>query len=357
MKRHRRQRFAQRRWKSAAAIALLGPMVAALSACASSSDGARARETGHLTRLSICNSGLGGVQAVAVYAQDNGVFSRYGLDVDITLVSGGSRAVPAMTSGSVPLCLMAGVPVANAVLAGADIAVVGTLVDTYTYALVAGQDIRTPADLKGRAVAISAPGSASSTAMGIALERLGLRRAGDVSMVAIGSHRQRLAALEAGYVAAALLDYPEVHLALARGFKTMLDMAPLALPTLHTCIAVNRAFLREHRPTVLRFVQAISHAVFAIKRDRPGALAALGKYTQLDPKGHAAALEKTYEVVQKGQLKDIPYASDAGMAAVLAEAARNHPGARVPRPDELADHSLVADLERSGFFEKLEWAR
>ena len=336
------------------AAAILISVAMASSSCGSQSLESRTLTNDDLVEVNVCTSAAGAMLSLPVYAQDSGLFRRYGLDVRLSAVAGGSRAVAALTSDSVQLCLMAGVPVANAVMAGANLVVVGSLADTYTYRFIVSRAVRTPADLKGKAVAVSAPGTASATAMSLALESMGLQPGQDVSLLAIGDYRQRMAAMEAGYVVGTLLDYPDVELAGAKSVRTLLDMAPLNLPTLHIAIVTHRRFLIEHRPIVLRFVQAISHAMVAVKRDRQGSVTALSKFTGLDLNEHAAALEKTHEAVFLGRLKATPAVSADGVRAVLAEAAKSHPDAAEVRPEAFADLTVVEELARSGFFETLE---
>jgi NitT/TauT family transport system substrate-binding protein len=264
-------------------------------------------------------------------------------------VSGGSRAVPALTSGSVQFCVMAGGPAANAVLAGADLVVVGSLLDTYAYNFVAADSIKTAADLKGKAVGVSTPGSASAVAMDIALERLGLRP-GDVTVLALGDYRQRFSAMEAGYIAGSIFDYPDAEIARQHGLRTLLDMTPLELPTLQIALVTTRAYLTAHRATVLQFVKAISHALAAIRHDRAGGIAALARHTGLDAREYAAVLDRTYTAVFQERLKSTPAISLDAARAALAEAARNHPKASPNGPEDLADLSIVEELTQSGFF-------
>ena len=162
-----------------------------------------------------------------------------------------------------------------------------------------------------------------------------------------------MAALEAGYVAGTVLSVPETILARQRGFHPLLDMSTMGLPNLHTGTVTSRAFLRSNRTTVLNFMKAITEAAFLIKRDREGTLAALSRHTQLDIQKDAAALRETYEAVLKGNLVDVPYPSLAGIEAVLAEIARENPGAARFKPEEIADLSVVRELEDSGFFRDL----
>jgi NitT/TauT family transport system substrate-binding protein len=335
--------------------AVLCLVIASASSCGAGSPGAAQSPTGDaLVTIDVCSSALSATQAVTVYAQDAGLFRRYGLDARMVQLAGGSRAVPALTSGSVQFCVMAGGPAANAVLAGANLVVVGSLLDTYAYSFIVSKEIHSPADLKGKAVAISTPGSASAMAMDVVLETLGLQPGRDVTTLALGDYRQRVAAMEAGYVVGTVLDFPDVELARERGLHTLLDLAPLNLPTLQIALVTDRAFVKEHRPIVLHFVQAMSHAMVAMRRDRPGSIAALVKHTGLDRPENAAALDRTFDAVFAGRLKKTPAVSLEAVRTVLRDAARNHPQAAVVAPDVFADFTIVEELARSGFFEGLE---
>ena len=289
-----------------------------------------------------------------MYARDQGLFKRYGLDAEVLVVAGGSRAVPALTSGSVEFCHMAGGPAANAVAAGADLVIVGSLLDRFGYALMVSNEIKTPADLKGKALAVSTPGSASAIAMNIVLDKLGLQPDVDVTVLAIGDYAARVAALDSRYVAGSVFDYPELARIRARGYRMMFDMAPLNLPTIQIALVTSRTFLKTNRPTVIRFMKAISHALTSVRHDRSGAIAALAKYADMDPIADAAVLAQTYEEVYAGRLKRTPAISIEGVRTVVEEAKRNHPGATGLSAESLVDLTVVQELEDSGFFKTLD---
>jgi ABC-type nitrate/sulfonate/bicarbonate transport system substrate-binding protein len=307
-----------------------------------------------LVKVNACATSLSATQALPVYANDTGLFEQYGLDVNHLVVTGGSRAVPALTSGDMQFCIMAGGPAANAVAAGADLVVVGSLLDTYGYSLIVSKEIEKPADLKGKAVAVSTPGSASATAMNLALELLGLRPGVDVTVLALGGYPQRIAGLESQYIAGSVFDYPELVRVRAKGFRTLLDLAERKVATLQIAIVTTRSFLREHRTTVSRFVQAMSHAMNAVRRDRPRAIAALAKFSSLDPARDADVLTQTYEAVFAGRLKRSPAIVMESVRPVVEEAKRNHPAATGLTPESLVDLTIVKELEDNGFFDALE---
>ena len=304
-------------------------------------------------KLNMCISTTSATQVVAVYAPEKGIFARHGLDVTLTSVDSGSRAAAALISGSVQLCQISGSAVVHAVVAGGDLVIIGALFNTNVYSLVVSTNIRFPSDLKGKSVAVSTAGSASETDMRLALKALGLQPDRDVAILAIGDPSERMAALEAGYVAGTLLSFPETALAKQKGFQMLVDMSTLGLPTLHTGTVTSRAFLQSNRTTALNFVKAIAETVFWIKSDREGALAALGNHMQLDTQKDAAVLRETYEVLLRRQLVDIPYPSLAGIEAVLAEIAHENPGAARFKPEDVADLSVVREVENSGFFSDL----
>ena len=179
----------------------------------------------HLIKMDVCTSSSNVTQFPVVYASERGIFKKYGLDVTLITIDSGSRAVAALISNSVQLCQISGPAVVNAVIAGADIVMVGGLIDTDLYSLMVSDRIRSPADLKGHAVAVSTAGSSSETAMGIVLRMLGLGRH-DVSILSIGGQSERMAALSAGYVVGTLVTPPETIVAREHGYHTILDVRP-----------------------------------------------------------------------------------------------------------------------------------
>lgn len=248
---------------------------------------------------------------------------------------------------------MAGSAVVNAVAAGADLAFVGGLLNTLVYSLMVPADIRSPSDLKGKAVAISAPGSSTDMAMRLALRTLGLQPDRDVAVLAIGNQSTRMAALEAGYVAGTLLNPPDTILVGRKGFHALLDMSAMNVPDLHSGTVTRRAFIHDHRATVVNFMKAMSEAIFMVKRDKDTTLRLLSNLLQVDRQKENAALTETYETLIKGKIEDIPYPSPVVIEAVLAEMSHGQPSAPRLKPEQIVDVSIVQELEDNGFFRDL----
>jgi len=304
-----------------------------------------------LTKIDVCTSSTNVTQFPVVYASERGIFKKYGLDVNLITIDSGSRAVAALISNSVQLCQISGPAVVNAVIAGAEIAMVGGLIDTDLYSLMVSSQIRSAADLKGRAVAVSTPGSSSETAMGMVLRTLGLDRK-DVTVLSIGGQGERMAALSAGYVVGTLVTPPETIVARERGYHALLDVFSMNIPYQHTGTVVNRRFLKTDREIVRQFLKAIAEAASIVQTNKEDTLAVLSASFDLDPVEDASALEETYEMLRSRFLK-IPYPSSAGIQTVLDEIAVGNPDAKRFTPEHIVDVSVVRELEAGGFFKTL----
>lgn len=141
-------------------------------------------------------------------AQTLGYYAEDGLEVDMSEVVGGAKALQALMGGSVDV---AAASMSDAVQLVAEGQAVRGFLLFYTRPTVAlavapsrSSSIRTISDLKGRTVGVTAPGSASHQILNYLLVSSGLS-AGDVSTVSVGMSASSVAALEHGTVDAAVL--------------------------------------------------------------------------------------------------------------------------------------------------------
>ena len=149
-----------------------------------------------LEKVRIAYSAISGSQLVGWVAYDAGFFRKNGLDVEFIYVEGGPRAVQSLAAGQVQFGVVAGAPVLQSNLRGSSVVLVTGFLNTLDYQFVVDKKITRPDQLKGKAVAVSQPGSSSDFAMRYALEKYGLVQDRDVSLVEIGSQPARFAALE-----------------------------------------------------------------------------------------------------------------------------------------------------------------
>jgi len=306
-----------------------------------------------LKKLNVCFSSPSGTMVPVWYAFEKDLFEKYGLDVNLAYIGSGSRAATAMIAGDVAFCQIAGSAVTNSVVAGADLVMIGGLFNTYVYSLMVTPDIQSADDLVGKAVAISRAGSSSDAAIRVALEGLGLVPDTDVAVLAIGGQSARLAAMESGAVSGTVVSVPETVEAKEVGFVELLDMSTLNVPFQHTGVATTRTLLDSDRETAVNFMKAVTEAIALMKSDPEGTKSVMAEYLLLDVEDDAASLDEAFNVLILGYLPQAPYPTLDGIQTLLTNLVDEDPNAANFTPEDVADTSIVQELEDSGFIDEL----
>src|SRR5258708_37621882 len=83
-----------------------------------------------LTRLRVAFDGFSMTSAPLYYAEQQGIFKKFGLDVTPAFVEGGSLLTQAVVGGSVDIAQNGYTPAAGAAVAGAGLGVIGGIFQT-----------------------------------------------------------------------------------------------------------------------------------------------------------------------------------------------------------------------------------
>jgi NitT/TauT family transport system substrate-binding protein len=306
-----------------------------------------------LVTVNVCYSGTSGAHLPTWYAYEKGLFKKYGLNVKLTSIDSGTSAMTAMLAGDMDLCQIGASSVVNAVVAKQDAVWIAGFYDTYPAFLMVKPEIKSIYDLKGKAVAISSPGSATDAGTRLMLQKFGLLPDKDVALLAIGDEGARIAAMDAGQVSGTLVVAPFNLVASQKGYVELLDMAKLDIPYQYIGIATSHKFLQADRPIVEEFMKAILEAIQSSKKDPEGAKAVLAKYLALDPTKDAAVLDDTYQTMVVENLKSVPDPSLAGIQSLIDNLKNNNPDATQFTPGQVVDTSVLQDMKTSGFLTNL----
>ena len=304
----------------------------------------------------ICYGAVAGSQIALWYAYEKGIFQKYGLEPEMTHISGTPNSAGAMLGGEVDLCINSGGQVINAVAAGEDLVLIETLYDRMLFELVVSPDIKAPADLVGESIAISLPGGLKDVAARLALEHLGLEPDTQVSLVTFRDNDEALMAsgIENGSLAGAMLAPPLLARNKDAGMYVLLDVSTLDFAYERLGMVTTRRFISEHRDVVLAVVKASLDSIHAMQNDPDGAQAVLAKYLSLDPVADADDLASLYDIFVVRYLRKLPYPSEAGMQSVLQSVVVNNPSAASVTVEQAIDASLVREVEDSGFLDSLQ---
>ncbi|MFN2138401.1 MAG: ABC transporter substrate-binding protein [Candidatus Promineifilaceae bacterium] len=307
-----------------------------------------------LKPVAICTSAISGTQIVAWYAEEFGYFERYGLDVTLLPVDGGSTAAVTLITGDADMCQMAGSAVANAVAAHEDVVMIAGFFNHHIHSLIARSEIQNGRELAGERVGISSLGGSTDTAMRVAAHHLALDPDQDITMIELGSQSNRMAALEAGEVAAVLLSEPLSSIVQQEGYTNLLDLSELPDEYQHVGLVTTRQEIAEERETVIAAVKAFADASYHMKQDPDGVETILVKYLDLDQEADHNALQNAYKALVLAHLPLPPYPTLAGLEAVIAQESAVNPDVSMLSAEDLVDTSILEELEAGDFFAALE---
>jgi len=189
-------------------------------------------------------------------AQEKGFYKKHDVDVDFVTFRGGGELASALVGGSVDVAVAALDHAIKMREKGLDVVGVLVIQDRLGFTMFArkGSGIKTAADLKGKVLGTSAPGSASDNYMRYLVAKAGLDPVKDVTLIASGNEG-RLAALKQGSVQGAAFSEPGSSFALSEGFGEVLhDGSQWEYP--FTAAMIKREVLAKNREAVRAFIEA-----------------------------------------------------------------------------------------------------
>jgi NitT/TauT family transport system substrate-binding protein len=303
-----------------------------------------------MEKIRIAYTGISGSQIPTWVAYEQGFFRKYGLDVQLIFVEGGSLGVQTLVSGDVTAAAVAGASVIQSSLQGSGLVMIAGFLNTMDYQFIVSRDITNPEQLKGKTLAVSRFGSSSDFATRYTLERYGLVPERDVTIVQIGSQPARFAALETGKIHGAMVSIPLTAKARKMGLNALADLQMLGLEYQHTGLAVSQALIKSKPELVRNLTKAFVEAIHYLKTHRTESVAILQKYLKTDDMD---ALQETYEAIGQTLIPQKPYPTIKGIQIMLRELGAKDPKAAAAKPEQFVDLSFISELDKSGFIDRL----
>jgi len=285
-------------------------------------------------------------------AHDRGRFKKYGLDVEVIVMQGGTQLIPAMVAGSIDFAVMGGAYLTGAVK-GLDLVMVATHMDKFPYSLVVKPSIKKVEDIKGAKLAISRFGSSSDAGLRLSLQQSGINPDKDVTILQVGGQTARYAALRAGAVDGTVVIPPLSGAAQRSGYNTLFNMTRLGIPYPQEGVVASRHYIAARRDTLLRFLKGYIEAVKDLKSEKEFAVAIMAKHLRMDPKKDREALEDSFQEVIIDQMLKAPYPNLEATRIGIELLGKERPAKASIDPKDYIDASLMQELEKSGFMQNL----
>ena len=295
------------------------------------------------------SAGVGGAQIPLWTGKDLGTFRKYQLDVESVLISGGARGMQALLGGSVHSANMAAMVPIRTSLAGGDVVIVGGFLNKNLLKFVAQKTITKPGDLRGKKVGIANFGGSNEFGVLLALREWGIPREA-VNIIPGGGSAARLIAMDARGLDATVISYDHALIAAQKGMTILGDLAEIVPEFPDRLIVARRSFLDKERDTIKRFLQALSESIYQVSTQREKILPIISRHLKVDRK----VAEETYDLYHN-VFSLPPRVGRKGVRdvadVVLQQMGRPKVQVNLSR---LIDESLIDELEREGFFNKLQ---
>ena len=307
-------------------------------------------QAGAQERIKLDYSSVDASNAAWYTAQEMGFFKKNGLDSELIFIPSTTTAVSSIIAGDIPIGNASGGGVASAVVGGANLVMVACMLNTLPYELVVQESIKTAEDLRGKNIGISRIGSASDVAARVLIKGLGLEPVKDVPILQVGGAPERAGAFRGGRIAGFPSPPGIIQLAQGMPHRVLISTADFQkrFEFPYICATTTKSFLSSRRETVRRVIMGLIEATHFFKTRKEESKRILAKYNR---QNNPAYLESAYVAVAK--LYDrVPLVTREGMEIQIKEALARKPGATL-RVEELVDDSIVRELEKSGFIDKI----
>jgi NitT/TauT family transport system substrate-binding protein len=304
---------------------------------------------GTLTNVVLGHSGgAGSLNILRRIIERDKIWEKYGLNVKSVYFNSGSVLTQAMAGGNIAGSESEVPGMLNLAVSGvADVRLVTVTINKIEHVFVVRKNIAKPEDLRGKRLAVSRIGSASDTITRMVLRSWKIDPDKEATLLQSGNTPTRMTALAAGHVDGALVSPESVYKMIASGCcRILADLADLPMDYARYGYVFPTAYVKSQREVLRRMLMAYLEGI-AIFRTRAKAV-----YSALEEEGikEPAVLKDVYERALKS-VREYPVPEPNGVQSVLDSL--THPNARNVKPASIIDPSILEEIKKSGFIDKL----
>jgi len=299
-----------------------------------------------LKRIRIGYPSLSFRQSNVWVAKEQGLFKKYGLEVEPIFLRGGQLATLALAAGDPPIVNIGTVVQAN--LTGYNLVLVAAVENNYDQIVFARPGITKLEQLKGKQFGISGFGAATHYATIILMKHLKFDPK-DLTLLPTGPDAERIAAMAAGKIDATMFTSSAAAPARKAGFVELLQISDLGVEVQGNGFATSRAYVQSNRDVVKNALRGFVEAIYYIYANKKEAQRVFAKYMRTnDPE----ILEESYQGYVK-MIPKKPYPTLKGIQFMLDMLAEKMPQAKNAKPEQFVDLSFLQELEKEGFFNEM----
>ena len=206
-----------------------------------------------------------------------GFFEREGLEVPIITMRGSPLTIQALTADSIYVANATVDTLISAYERGADITMIGGLINGLGLSMIGGKPYKTYADLRGTTIGTQTLTSGTGFALRLVLKVHGMEYPRDYKLLNIGGASDRYQALTSGQISSAPVGVPLDLVAKQQGFNIIGYFADDQPNFQFNVYIVKRSWAEKNRPLVVRFMKAMASTMRWMMDNREAACGYLSK--------------------------------------------------------------------------------
>jgi NitT/TauT family transport system substrate-binding protein len=297
-----------------------------------------------LTKITASYSERVGNYLVLLLADEQGIFKKHGLEVDLQLIPG-ATGMSALLSGQVQIAQIGGSEIVSAEASGSDLVMSGNLGSVLPYVFIVTKEIQSIDDLRGKNVGISTVGGSADIATRLSMHHFGLDPDKDITILAMGSLQNRTAGLQNGAIQAAPANPPDSLVLQRQGFHALFDIAELGFPAASATIVAQRSWINDHPGAFQAWNDSIVESIGLAKRNPAVGLPLMKKFLQSEDDD---LMRETYDYWMNQVLKQPPALAPEQFADTIRALAVNNPKVKEVDINKMIDPSYIQNAVNKG---------
>ena len=303
------------------------------------------------TKVIIAHAAMQARVAPLWVAQDQGFFTKYGINHELIFVRTAPVVVAAMASGDIQIGYTGGTAVLGAAAGGTDLKTLASFTNRVTYDLVTRPEIKSPQDLRGKRFGVQSIGGTVWMGAILGLEHLGLEPVRDkINILVVGDQTVLAQALVAGTIDATVLDGAFSLRLQEKGFPILAQFSKVDLPFASMGIVAQKAYIDKNPSAIEGALKAMleGNAYALSPQNKPSTVASLKRRLRIGDR----EAEEGYNDMLIG-LDRKPYPSLAGLRNIQRLMKLLNPKVEKVKVEDLIEDRFLRALDQSGFIDKV----
>jgi ABC-type nitrate/sulfonate/bicarbonate transport system substrate-binding protein len=267
-----------------------------------------------------------------------GVFSKYGLTVEVIATRNEQMNMQALMSDSVQFLTSSSTGLFYLGKQGLDAVGLASWNNSSPYSLASRIKIKELKELKGRKIASSGAGGRADAYIRFMLAQVGLDYRSDAQIIPLsGGSAVRLAAVVSGNLDATLISSLQGR----QAEKLGLTVIPVPLEYIWGINITRRSFMNKNRGVVKNYLRGLADSVRLMMADRASTLAVMAQVLKIDD---ADSLEYAYKTMRADSRPDL-FPTEEAIVNVLRTMSYEDPAFASIPPYKFFDLSLIQELK------------